>query len=79
MLAFYSLLLLTVLILSIKKDLFNPACITCVIWSVITVLYQVTDNGLNKLSPLFFEVLFLWCMAFSMSNIVKNEIFKGLF
>lgn len=77
MIYFYFLIFLTVTIFLLKKDFFNPACITLFVWSVVEVIYQNVDHGLNKLSPLFFEITFFWCLCFSLGClIVSNMNFK---
>ena len=58
------MIVLTIFILYIKRNLFNPACITCLVWCVVIILYQTTSHGLCELSLLFFETVFFWCLFF---------------
>lgn len=77
MIFYYFLILLTITVFLIKKDFFNPACITLFVWAIVEILYQNVNHGLNKLSPLFFKITFFYCLSFSLGSLlVSNSKFK---
>lgn len=74
MIFFYFCLFLTFCLVFIKRDLFNPACITCIVWCTLIFLYQTIDTGLNKLSPLFFKLVFFWCLSFTIGCLLVSNL-----
>ena len=68
------LIVLTITVLCTKKNFFNPACVTCLVWCAVLILYQTTNHGLKELSPLFFKMTFLWCLFFSIGCVCTSNM-----
>ncbi len=56
---------LSFLLIVFTKDFFNPACITSVVWFVISIAYTQIEHDLFPLSSTFFTVVLFWVYSFS--------------
>lgn len=68
------LVLLLLLSVKISKDLWHPAVVTIAIWTVLLVIYNVSEHELYELSNKFYLALALWILPFTIISLSISKL-----